>query len=492
MGVNAMPMDRNMSLRRIGRTVSHLQPEPAAGKMSLTVTDNRTGETYEVPIAESVEESHPGVVVSSKFKKVRVYDPGYTNTSSCKSTISFIDGDKGKLSYRGIPIEELAEKSTYLETSFLLLYGALPSAEQLQHYTSRVMEHTYLHNDMLQFMSAFRYDAHPMGMVMSTVSALGTFYPEQNSSLVPVGADVYKSSSPGGTEIRNKQIFRIIGKAITIAANAYRHRIGKPFNQPVNHLTYTENFLYMMDRLSEKDYMPNPRLAKILDVLFMLHADHELNCSTAAMRHLTSSGVDVYSCIAGATGALYGPLHGGACEAVLRMLDSIGSVDAIPQFIEDVKNRKKKLMGFGHRVYKNYDPRARIVRQMAEETFTILGREPMIDIAIALEKVALSDPYFIERKLYPNVDFYSGLIYKTMGFPTDFFPVLFMIPRCSGWLSHWVELQDDPELKIIRPRQQFLGSMGRSYEAMATRPETSFVTKSYQSASSIRRSGKAM
>merc|ERR1712216_794506 len=469
MGVNAMPMDRNMSLRRIGRTVSHLQPEPAAAKMSLTVTDNRSGETYEVPIAESVEESHPGMVVAAKFKKLRVYDPGYTYTACCKSTICFIDGEKGKLSYRGIPIEELAEKSTYMETSFLLLYGSLPSGEQLRHYTSRVMEHTYLHNDMLQFMSAFRYDAHPMGMVMSTVSALGTFYPDQNSSLVPVGADVYKSSSPGGTEIRNKQIFRIVGKAITIAANAYRHRIGKPFNQPVNHLTYTENFLYMMDRLSEKDYMPNPRLAKILDVLFMLHADHELNCSTAAMRHLTSSGVDVYSCLAGATGALYGPLHGGACEAVLRMLDSIGSVDAIPQFIDDVKNRKKKLMGFGHRVYKNYDPRARIVRQMAEETFTILGREPMIDIAIALEKVALSDPYFIERKLYPNVDFYSGLIYKTMGFPTDFFPVLFMIPRCSGWLSHWQELSDDKELKIIRPRQHYLGSMHSKYQQMSER-----------------------
>jgi len=471
MGVNAMPMDRNMSLRRIGRTVSHLQPEQCAGKMSLTVTDNRTGETYEVPIAESVEESHPGVVVSSKFKKVRVYDPGYTNTSSCKSTICFIDGDKGKLSYRGIPIEELAEKSSYLEVSFLLLYGSLPSADQLSKFSSNVINHTYLHNDALSFLKSFRYDAHPMGMVMSTMAALGTFYAEQNSSLVPAGADVYKTAN-GGTGIRNKQIYRILGKVITVAANVYRHRVGKPFNMPVNDLGYTENFLYMMDHLSEKVYTPNPRLAKILDVLFMLHADHELNCSTAAMRHLTSSGVDVYSCIAGATGALYGPLHGGACEAVLRMLDSIGSVDAIPQFIEDVKNRKKKLMGFGHRVYKNYDPRARIVRQMAEETFTILGREPMIDIAIALEKVALSDPYFIERKLYPNVDFYSGLIYKTMGFPTDFFPVLFMIPRCSGWLAHWQELTDDKELKIIRPRQHYLGSMSSPYVPMSQRKET--------------------
>merc|ERR1712159_771700 len=475
-------------MQRANRILAHVQPEAAAGKLSLTVTDNRSGETYEVPIAESVEESHPGVVVAAKFKKLRVYDPGFTNTPSCKSTICFIDGDKGKLSYRGIPIEELAEKSTYLETSFLLLYGALPTSDQLGTFTNRVMQHTYLHNDMLQFMSAFRYDAHPMGMVMSTVAALGTFYPEQNSSLVPVGADVYKTAS-GGTEIRNKQIYRVLGKVITIAANSYRHRIGKPFNEPVNHLTYTENFLYMLDRLSENNYMPNPRLAKILDVLFILHADHELNCSTAAMRHLTSSGVDVYSCLAGATGALYGPLHGGACEAVLRMLDSIGSVENIPQFIEDVKNRKKKLMGFGHRVYKNYDPRARIVRQMAEETFTILGREPMIDIAIALEKIALSDPYFIERKLYPNVDFYSGLIYKTMGFPTDFFPVLFMIPRCSGWLAHWQELQDDKELKIIRPRQHYLGNMAATYVPMSERKAVDVNTSASRSSASIRGSG---
>lgn len=472
--------------QRVARIVGHVQPElAAASKMSLTVTDNRFGETYEVPITESVEESHPGMIVAAKFKKLRVYDPGFTNTMSCKSTICFIDGEKGKLSYRGIAIEELAEKSTYMETSFLLLYGHLPTSEQLGVFTNRVMQHTYLHNDMLGFMSAFRYDAHPMGMVMSTVAALGTFYPEQNSSLVAAGADVYKTAN-GGTEIRNKQIYRIIGKVITIAANAYRHRIGKPYNEPVNHLSYTENFLYMMDRLSEQNYTPNPRLAKILDVLFMLHADHELNCSTAAMRHLTSSGVDVYSCLAGATGALYGPLHGGACEAVLRMLASIGTKEAIPQFIEDVKNRKKKLMGFGHRVYKNYDPRARIVRQMAEETFTILGREPMIDIAVELEKIALSDPYFIERKLYPNVDFYSGLIYKTMGFPTDFFPVLFMIPRCSGWLSHWQELQDDKELKIIRPRQHYLGNMQAAYVPMSERKPTDTNISASRSSASIR------
>jgi len=470
----------------VRRIVNHVQPAACASdKMSLTVTDNRSGETYDVPIAASVEESHPGVVVGSKFKKLRIFDPGYTNTASCKSTICFIDGNKGKLSYRGIPIEELAEKSTYLEVSFLLLYGVLPTSDQLGTFTNRVMQHTYLHNDMLKFMSAFRYDAHPMGMVMSALAALGTFYPEQNSSLVAAGADVYKTAN-GGTEIRNKQIYRVLGKITTIAANAYRHRIGKPYNDPVNHLSYCENFLYMMDRLSEKDYSPNPRLAKILDVLFICHADHELNCSTAAMRHLTSSGVDVYSCLAGATGALYGPLHGGACEAVLRMLSSIGTVENIPAFVEQVKAGKKKLMGFGHRVYKSYDPRARIVRQMAEETFSILGREPMIDIAIALEKIALEDKYFIDRKLYPNVDFYSGLIYKTMGFPTDFFPVLFTIPRCAGWLSHWQELQDDKELKIIRPRQHYLGHMTAPYVPMSERKATDVNYHATRSSASVR------
>jgi len=394
------------------------------------------------------------------------------------------NGDKGILLYRGYDVNELADKSSYLETAFLLVYGELPSANQLKFFSDRVMSHTYLHTNLETFMQSFRYDAHPMGMVMSTMAALGTFYPRQNPSLVPESNAIYKD-----VEVRNKQIHRILGKAITVAANAYRHRVGKPYNTPSNSLGYTENFLYMMDKLSEVDYVPNPQLAKVLDVLFILHADHEMNCSTAAVRHLSSSGVDVYSCIAGGTGALYGPLHGGACEAVLRMLDSIGSVENIPQFVQDVKDRKKKLMGFGHRVYKNYDPRARIVRTLADKVFGILGRDPYIEIAMALEDIALKDPYFIERKLYPNVDFYSGLIYKTMGFPTDMFPVLFMIPRCSGWLAHWVELQDDPELKIIRPRQQFLGSMGRKYEAMATRSETDFNTKSYRSASSVRRQG---
>jgi len=470
--------------RRINRVCAHIEAAHAAETMSITVTDNRNGKTYDVPIMASVEESKPGMVKAAAFDGLRLYDPGYTNTCSATSRITWINGDKGILLYRGYDVNELADKSSYLETAFLLVYGELPSANQLKFFSDRVMSHTYLHTNLETFMQSFRYDAHPMGMVMSTMAALGTFYPRQNPSLVPESNAIYKD-----VEVRNKQIHRILGKAITVAANAYRHRVGKPYNTPSNSLGYTENFLYMMDKLSEVDYVPNPQLAKVLDVLFILHADHEMNCSTAAVRHLSSSGVDVYSCIAGGTGALYGPLHGGACEAVLRMLDSIGSVENIPQFVQDVKDRKKKLMGFGHRVYKNYDPRARIVRTLADKVFAILGRDPYIEIAMALEDIALKDPYFIERKLYPNVDFYSGLIYKTMGFPTDMFPVLFMIPRCSGWLAHWVELQDDPELKIIRPRQQFLGSMGRKYEAMATRSETDFNTKSYRSASSVRRQG---
>jgi citrate synthase len=470
--------------RRLNRVCAHIQASEAASKDTLTVTDNRTGETYEVKIMSSVEESKPGMCKAADFKRLRMYDPGYTNTASATSRITWIDGEKGKLLYRGYDVNELADKSSYIETAFLLIYGELPSSSQLQFFSDRVMSHTYLHTNLETFMHSFRYDAHPMGMVMSTFAALGTFYPLQNPSLVAQGASFYKN-----VEARNKQIHRILGKAISVAANSYRHRVGKPYNAPSNSLGYCENFLYMMDRLSEVDYVPNPQLAKVLDVLFILHADHEMNCSTAAMRHLSSSGVDVYSCIAGATGALYGPLHGGACEAVLRMLDSIKTKDAIPQFIQDVKDRKKKLMGFGHRVYKNYDPRARIVRSLADKVFSILGKDPYIEIAMELEAIALKDPYFIERKLYPNVDFYSGLIYKTMGFPTDMFPVLFMIPRCSGWLAHWVELQDDPELKIIRPRQQFLGSMGRSYQAMADRKHTDYNLVSYKSASSVRRAG---
>jgi citrate synthase len=319
------------------------------------------------------------------------------------------------------------------------------------------MKHTFIHEDLAGMMKSFRYNSHPMGMLISSVAALSTLHPEANPALA--GQEIYKS-----LDVRNKQIHRILGTMPTIAAFAYRHRIGRPYVNPsYNSLSYCENFMFMLDQLSNPNYRPHPKLAKALDVLFILHADHELNCSTAAMRHLASSGVDVYTCIAGSAAALYGPLHGGANEAVLRMLESIGSVENIPSFIEKVKNKKVKLMGFGHRVYKNYDPRARIIQKLAEEVFAITGREPLIEVAVRLEKIALSDPYFIERKLYPNVDFYSGLIYKAMGFPTDMFPVLFTIPRTAGWLAHWNEFLDDPENKIIRPQQVYLGQSKRSY-----------------------------
>lgn len=324
------------------------------------------------------------------------------------------------------------------------------------------MKHTFVHEDLKTMIKSFRYNAHPMGMLMTSVAALSTFHPEANPALA--GQDVYNDKS-----MRNKQIHRMLGTMPTIAAFTYRHRIGRPYENPSADLSYTENFLYMLDKLNHRDYKPHPKLAKALDVLFILHADHELNCSTAAMRHLASSGVDVYSCIASSVGALYGPRHGGANEAVLRMLESIGSVANIPKFIEDVKNRKAKLMGFGHRVYKNYDPRARIVRSVANDVFEILGKEPLIEVAVALEKVALEDPFFIERKLYPNVDFYSGLIYRAMGFPTDFFPVLFAIPRTVGWLAHWSEFLDDKDNKIVRPRQVYLGASTRDYVAVHER-----------------------
>eukprot|EP00475_Leptophrys_vorax_P023660 TRINITY_DN3241_c0_g1_i4.p1 TRINITY_DN3241_c0_g1~~TRINITY_DN3241_c0_g1_i4.p1 ORF type:complete len:413 (-),score=124.22 TRINITY_DN3241_c0_g1_i4:74-1312(-) len=385
------------------------------------------------------------------------------NTSSATSRITWINGDKGVLLYRGYPIEELAEKSTFLECAFLLIYGELPSKDQSSYWSSRISKHTFIHEDLAGMMKSFRFNSHPMGMLISTVAAMSTLHPEANPALA--GQDIYKS-----IDVRNKQIHRIIGTIPTIAAFAYRHRIGRPYVNPsYNNLSYCENFMYMLDQLSNPNYKPHPRLARALDILFILHADHELNCSTAAMRHLASSGVDVYTCIAGSAAALYGPLHGGANEAVLRMLESIGSVDKIPSFIEKVKNKKVKLMGFGHRVYKNYDPRARIIQKLAEEVFSITGREPLIEVAVKLEKIALSDPYFIERQLYPNVDFYSGLIYKAMGFPTDMFPVLFTIPRTAGWLAHWNEFLDDPENKIIRPRQVYLGHAKRPYVPLEER-----------------------
>ncbi|TPX34870.1 hypothetical protein SmJEL517_g02651 [Synchytrium microbalum] len=450
---------------------------------SLTVLDNRTGKIYEIPIQN-------GTVNATQFQRItdggsegiRVFDAGYQNTAVAYSKICEIDGDNGILRYRGYPIEELAEKSNYMEVSYLLIYGELPTKAQYTAWVSDVQKHTFVHSKLETLMSSFTHDAHPMGMFMSSIAALGTFAPDGNPALQ--GSDIFKDN----IRARNKQVIRLLGKSTTLAAMAYRNRIGRNFNPPRNDLTYTENFLYQLDHLAEPNYKPNPRLARALDVLFILHADHEMNCSTAAMRHIGSSLVDPYSAVTGAIAALYGPLHGGANEAVLRMLEEIGTVDNVPAFVEGVKNRKRKLMGFGHRVYKNYDPRAKIVRQVAYEVFDIVGREPLIDVALALEKTALSDPFFIERKLYPNVDFYSGkysksathlktstycLIYRAIGFPTDFYPVLFAIPRVAGWLAHWCEAMDEKDGKIWRPRQVYIGEGKRSYVSMQDRGNSS-------------------
>ncbi|KAI8915556.1 citrate synthase-like protein [Gorgonomyces haynaldii] len=384
-----------------------------------------------------------------------VYDNGYLNTAVCKSAISYIDGDKGILRYRGYDIEELAEKATFLEVSYLLIYGELPSKPQLEQWSTRVMRHTFIHENMIEYLKSFRYDAHPMGILVSAIASLSSLHPEASTALQ--GEEIYYDES-----MVNKQIFRCLGKLPTLAACAYRHRIGRAYNNPSNSFDYTGNFLYMLDRLSETDYQPNAELAKALDVIFILHADHELNCSTAAMRQMASTGIDPYMCLAGAASALYGPSHGGANEAALKMLEEIGSVDKIPEFIEQVKQKKRRLMGFGHRVYKSYDPRAKILKRISSRVFDIVGRSPLIDVAVELERIALSDEYFIKRNLYPNVDFYSGIIYKAMGFPSDFFPVLFCIARTAGWLAHWKEqlLENTP---IFRPQQIYTGEQQRSY-----------------------------
>ncbi|KAM9972156.1 hypothetical protein ACTFIW_003513 [Dictyostelium discoideum] len=451
-------------------------------KETVTVTDNRNGKSYDFKIKNDT-------INALNFKELQlakgdgglmIYDPGFQNTAVVTSYITYIDGDKGILRYRGYPIEELAERSNFLEVAYLLINGNLPNKSQLDGWSNKIMTHTFLHENLVGLMKTFRYDAHPMGMLISTVAALGTFYPEANPALA--GGDIFKSEN-----VRNKQIYRIVGKLPTIAACAWRHRIGRPYNTPVNHLGYTENFLYMLDKLSEPDYKPNPVLCRALEILFILHADHELNCSTAAMRHISSSGTDPYTSVAGAAGALYGPSHGGANEAVLDMLIHIGSKENIPQFISDVKSKKKKLMGFGHRIYKNYDPRAKIIRRVAYEVFESLGKEPLIEVATELEKQALEDEYFVSRKLYPNVDFYSGLIYKAMGFPTDMFPVLFTIPRAVGWLAHWVEHLEDPETKIYRPRQVYKGEWFRNYVPIDGRPPAKVRSQdSYSSATTKR------
>ncbi|XP_074286167.1 citrate synthase, glyoxysomal-like [Silene latifolia] len=446
---------------------------PSNLKGSLTIIDERTGIKYQFPVSEE------GTIKATDFKKIttgkndkglKLYDPGYLNTAPVRSKICYIDGDEGILRYRGYPIEELAESSSFLEVAYLLMYGNLPSKGQLADWEFAVSQHSAVPQGILDIIQSMPHDAHPMGVLVSAMSALSIFHPDANPALR--GQDLYKSK-----QVRDKQIVRIIAKAPTIAAAAYLRLAGRPPVLPSNSLSYSENFLYMLDSMGNKSYKPNLRLARVLDVLFILHAEHEMNCSTAAARHLASSGVDVYTALAGAIGALYGPLHGGANEAVLKMLNEIGSVDNIPDFIEGVKNRKRKMSGFGHRVYKNYDPRAKVIRKLAEEVFSIVGRDPLIEVAVALEKAALSDDFFIKRKLYPNVDFYSGLIYRAIGFPPEFFTVLFAIPRMAGYLAHWRESLDDPDTKIMRPQEVYTGEWFRHYVPLKERIESSGADK---------------
>ncbi len=426
---------------------------------SLTITDNRTGEIYEVPISYATYPDYGASIPASALRKIKVseddfglitYDPGYTNTGSCKSAITFVDGERGILRYRGYPIDQLAEKSTYLETAYLLLNGELPGAEPLAAWTHNITHHTMLNESIKKVIDAFHYDAHPMGMLVGTLGVLSTFYPNAK--------DIFDEES------RTRQIWRLIAKMPTIAAYAYRHTRGLPYVLPDNELSYTGNFLNMLFKITETKYEPDPVLERALDVLFILHADHEQNCSTSAMRNVGSSHPDPYVAVAGAAAALYGPLHGGANEAVVRMLEGIGDAGKVPEFVDKVKaGEAGRLMGFGHRVYKSYDPRAALVKDMAHEVFAVTGVNPLLEIAVKLEEVALNDEYFIERKLYPNVDFYSGLIYQAMGFPTTMFPVLFAIPRVSGWLSQWQEMLLDEDQRIVRPRQVYTGYDERSY-----------------------------
>jgi citrate synthase len=424
---------------------------------TLSITDNRTGKSYEIPIEDETIKAGDlrQIKVNSSDFGMMTYDPAFMNTASCKSAITYIDGDVGILRYRGIPIEQLAEKSTYLETAYLIFYGELPTKEQLAKWTFEITHHTFLHENIKQLMEAFRYDAHPMGMFISVVAALSTFYPEARN---------VKDSNA-----RMKQIYRLIAKVPTIAAFSYRHSRGLPYVYPDNDLSYTGNFLAMLDKMSEPKYVSNPVKERALDVLFILHADHEQNCGTNAMRAIGSSMTDPYSAMAGAAAALYGPLHGGANEEVLRMLNAIGDVKNVPAFIEKVKKGEGRLMGFGHRVYKNYDPRAKIIKKTADEVFAVTGVNPLLKIALELERIALQDDYFVSRKLYPNVDFYSGLIYEALGFPVEFFPVLFAIPRTVGWLAQWVELVNDADQKIARPRQIYTGYDTRDYVEMGKR-----------------------
>jgi len=422
-------------------------------KDSLSITDNRTGKSYEIPIEN-------GCIKTADLRQIRVddrdfglmgYDPAFLNTANCKSAITYIDGDKGILEYRGYPIEQLAEKSSYLEVSYLLMNGELPTRKQLDDFIYTVTHHTYVHENVKAFMDGFRYDAHPMAMLASTVAALSAFYPEAK--------DIKDA------EIRRIQMIRMVAKMPTLAAFSYRHSMGLPYVYPNNDLSFVGNFLAMIKKIGTDTYKVNPVLEHALDVLFILHADHEQNCSTTATRLVGSSQVDPFSAVAAGITALYGPLHGGANEAVLKMLRSIGSMKNVPDFIKQVKegDGETRLMGFGHRVYKSYDPRAKVIKRVADEVFEVTGKNPLLDIALELERIALQDDYFVKRKLYPNVDFYSGLIYEAMGFQSEFFPVLFAIPRTVGWVSQWEEMVLDPEQKIARPRQVYTGAKRRDY-----------------------------
>ena len=419
-------------------------------KDSLSVVDNRTGRTYELPIED-------GAIRARDLQQMGLvsYDPAFGNTASCRSRITYIDGDAGVLLYRGYPIEQLAERSTFLETAYLLVKGELPNAQHLAQWTHNITMHTIVHENIKNFMDGFRYDAHPMGMLVATVGALSTFYPEAKLIHDP--------------DSRRIQTHRLLAKMPTIAAFAYRHATGMPYAYPDNDLSYTGNFLNMMFKVTELKYRPNPVLERTLDVLFILHADHEQNCSANAMRSIGSSQVDPFSALAGACAALYGPLHGGANEAVLRMLQEIGSVANIPAYLQRVKAGEVRLMGFGHRVYKNFDPRGTVIKRLADQVFEVTGRNPLLDIAMELERIALQDDYFRERRLYPNVDFYSGIIYQAMGFPVDMFPVLFAIPRTAGWIAQWLEMVQDEEQRIARPRQIYQGPVQRDYVAIDRR-----------------------
>ena len=426
-------------------------------KNTLSVTDNRTGKIYELAIDNDT-------IKATDLRQIRVkdedfgmmsYDPAFGNTASCKSKVTFIDGEKGILRYRGYPIEDLAKKSNFLEVAYLLIHGELPNKSEYDSWVHDITHHTYVHENIRKLMDGFRYDAHPMGMLLATVGALSTFYPGAK--------DIFD------TDVQKLEMRRLIAKTPTIAGFSYRHIMGLPYVYPDNELSYAGNFLSMMFKMTEAKYEPNPAIEKAIDVLFILHADHEQNCSTSAMRNVASSHPDSYSAAAAAIAALYGPLHGGANEAVLEMLADIGSVDKIPQYIERAKKGEFRLMGFGHRVYKAYDPRAAIIKDIAHDVFEVTGKNPLLDIALELERIALEDDYFVRRRLYPNVDFYSGLIYQSIGLPTSMFTVLFAIARMAGWLAQWLELLNDPETRIARPRQVYLGEDERKYVAMSRR-----------------------